>query len=383
MLSIRRGGRRRRRDRRDPARGARRGAERFAVNAVSYVAARPLARPSATAGARMPALGAAVCRKALALLVIAAIAGGCGGTRSSSRTASSPTAGAPAASSTANAGAITVVRRQRLDARLDEWTLRTPALSGPTHVRVLLPTGYRAAPQRRYPVLYLLHGADADYRAWTRYGHAEAITARAPMIVVMPDGGAQGWYTDWYAGDRTVQPRWETYHVGELVPWVDATYRTIAGRRGRAVAGLSMGGYGALSYAARHPGTFAAAASFSGALEIGSEDAWGPRSANEARWRAHLPISIADRLRSLALIELRTGNGRPGPLDRPGTARDCGGCMLERFLHRGNVRLHEQLRALTIRHTWDDYGPGTHDWPYWRRDLRETLPDLVRVLAHA
>ena len=250
-------------------------------------------------------------------------------------------------------------------------------------MRVLLPTGYRAAPRRRYPVLYLLHGADADYRAWTRYGDAEAISARAPMIVVMPDGGAQGWYTDWYVGETTVQPRWETYHVGELVPWVDATYRTIAERRGRAVAGLSMGGYGALSYAARHPGTFAAAASFSGALEIGSEDAWGPRSTNEARWRAHLPISIAGRLRSLALIELRTGNGRPGPLDRPGTPRDCGGCQLERFLRRGNVRLHERLRALGIRHTWDDYGPGTHDWPYWRRDLREALPDLVRVLAHA
>jgi diacylglycerol O-acyltransferase/trehalose O-mycolyltransferase len=322
-------------------------------------------------------------RAAVALCLLAAIAGGCGGKGGGARRASSPTAGGAAASSTANARAITVVRRQRLDARLEQWTLRTPALAGPTHVRVLLPTGYRAAPRRRYPVLYLLHGADADYRAWTRYGDAEAITARIPMIVVMPDGGAQGWYTDWYAGERTVPPRWESYHIGQLVPWVDATYRTIAGRRGRAIAGLSMGGYGALIYAARHPGTFAATASFSGALEVGSEEAWGSRSANEARWRAHLPISIAGRLRSLALIELRTGNGRPGPLDRRGTARACGGCELERFLHRGNVRLHRRLQALGIRHTWDDYGPGTHDWPYWRRDLRKTLPDLVRVLAHA
>ena len=117
------------------------------------------------------------------------------------------------------------------------------------------------------PVLYLLHGADSDDTSWTRFGDAERITARAPMIVVMPDGGAHGWYTDWYEGAAPVQPRWETYHVAELVPWIDATYRTIAARRGRAIAGLSMGGYGALSYAARHPGTFAAAASFSGALE--------------------------------------------------------------------------------------------------------------------
>ena len=93
-----------------------------------------------------------------------------------------------------------------------------------------------------------------------------------------------------------------------------------------------MGGYGALSYAARHPGTFAAAASFSGALEVGSAAAWGGRSANEARWRAHLPISIAAGLRWLALVELRTGDGRPGPLDPPGTKPGCPGCALERYL---------------------------------------------------
>jgi S-formylglutathione hydrolase FrmB len=321
-------------------------------------------------------------RCALALVAAAAIAAGCGGTAKDH--AGATTAGTRRASSTpAGARAITVVSRQRRGARLEDWTLQTPALRDPTRVRVLLPTGYGSAAGRRYPVLYLLHGADSDYRSWTRYGDAQAITAHAAMIVVMPDGGPNGWYTDWYEGARPVQPRWETFHVGELVPWVDATYRTIATRGGRAIAGLSMGGYGALSYAARHPGTFAAAASFSGALEVGSADAWGQRSANEARWRAHLPISLAPRLRSLALVELRTGDGRPGPLDRRATRPGCPACALERYLHAGNVRLHVRLRALGIRHVWDDYGPGTHDWPYWRRDLRETLPDLARVLARA
>jgi S-formylglutathione hydrolase FrmB len=323
-------------------------------------------------------------RAALAAVAAAALAAGCGATGAGdTRSAAAPTAGTQRTATTPpGARAVTVVRRRNLDGRLEEWTLRTRALRGPTRVRVLLPAGYRADPSRRYPVLYLLHGAQGDERSWTQYGDAEAITAGAPMIVVMPDGGTGGWYTDWYQGDRPVRPRWETYHVGELVPWVDATHRTIAARRGRAVAGLSMGGYGALSYAARHPGTFAAAASFSGALEIGSTAAWGPRRANAARWRAHLPISIAARLRSLALIALRTGDGRPGALDRPGTRPDCPACGVERYLHRSNVRLHERLRALGIRHAWDD-GPGTHDWPYWRRDLRETLPALVRVLARA
>jgi S-formylglutathione hydrolase FrmB len=321
-------------------------------------------------------------RAALGLVAGGAIAAGCGG--ASDRGPSTPTQATRTPASVAapaGARAITVVRRRRLGARLEEWTLHTPALARPTGVRVLLPARYRADPRRRYPVLYLLHGAVSDYRSWTRFGHAAAISARTPLIVVMPDGGPVGWYTDWYRGARRVQPRWETYHVAELVPWIDATYRTIAARRGRAIAGLSMGGYGALSYAARHPGTFAAAASFSGALEVGSPDAWGPRSANAARWRAHLPISIAARLRSLALVELRTGDGRPGPLDPRGTRPGCPACALEGVLHTSNVRLHRRLRALGIRHVWDDYGPGTHDWPYWRRDLRETLPDLVAALA--
>jgi S-formylglutathione hydrolase FrmB len=322
---------------------------------------------------------------ALAVLAAAGAVAACGGDSEpagqtaapAGRTATTPHLTAPEGT---GAQAITVVGRRRIDDRLQELTLRTPALDAPTHVRVLLPRGYDADPSRRYPVLYLLHGANSDYTSWTEDGGAEALTARYPLIVVMPDGGSQGWYTDWYRGDATVQPRWETYHVNELVPWVDARFRTDASRAGRAIAGLSMGGYGALDYAARHPDVYAAAASFSGALEIGSEEALGTRSSERERWREHLPVRLAARLRSLALVEIRTGDGKPGPLDPRGTQADCGACELERFLHPSNVRMHERLQRLGIRHVWDDYGPGTHSWPYWRRDLRETLPGLMRAL---
>ena len=301
---------------------------------------------------------------------------GCGGGDGDGRTAAAPKR---------DTRAITVVHRRRVDARLDEWTLRTKALRDPTHVRVLLPAGYRSGARRRYPVLYLLHGAGADYRAWTRYGergghHRPGEADRRDARRRQRTAGTR---TGTSAG-RPAQPRWETYHVGELVPWVDATYRTVAARRGRAVAGLSMGGFGALSYAARHPRTFAAAASFSGALEIGSSAAWGPRSGNEARWRAHLPISIAARLRSLALLELRTGGGRPGPLDRRGTRPGCAGVPARGLPARaarcgstgGCARSASATRGTTT-------APGTHDWPYWRRDLRESLPHLARALAPA
>jgi diacylglycerol O-acyltransferase/trehalose O-mycolyltransferase len=293
-------------------------------------------------------------RRALAVALCAGVVAGCGGGGPGA-----PTAGTTAARRARPSAGVTVVSRRRLDARLTEYALRTPALAAPTGVRVLLPAGYAAHPERRYPVLYLLHGRDGAFSDWTRYGGAERATARTPLIVVMPDGGRDAVYTD-EPGER-----WPTYHAGQLVRWVDQRFHTVAGRRGRAIAGLSMGGFGALSYAARRPGTYVAAASFSGALELSS-----PR-----------PIDLAARLRSLRLIELRTGNGRPGPLDRPGTKPGCGACVIERFLRPMNVRMHRRLTALGIRHVWDDYGPGTHDWPYWRRDLRETLPDLMRVLA--
>jgi S-formylglutathione hydrolase FrmB len=308
-------------------------------------------------------------RRALAVALGAIALAGCGATNAPS-TGTSTTASAKPAPPP---GGIAVVAERRLDPRLTEWTLRTSALGGQTRVRVLVPAGYDTNRVRRYPVLYLLHGRNGSFSDWTRYGGVERATTRTPLIVVMPDGGAEATYTG----------RWTSYHTDQLVRWVDTRFRTIAARRGRSIAGLSMGGFGALSYAARTPQTYAAAASFSGALEVGSAAAWGERSANEARWRAHLPISIAARLRSLALVELRTGDGRPGPLDRRGTKPGCPACALERFLYRSNARLHARLRALGIRHVWDDYGAGTHDWPYWRRDLRETLPDLAQALARA
>jgi S-formylglutathione hydrolase FrmB len=316
-------------------------------------------------------------RRALAIaLCCAGVAAGCGGGGSDER-ATGTTAAPRAKQSTG----IAVVSRRRVDARLTEYTLKTTTLDEETGVRVLLPAGYAAHPERRYPVLYLLHGRNGTFRNWTQYGGAERATTKTPLIVVMPDAGQVAEYTDWYQGGAPKKPRWETYHVDQLVRWADARFRTIAARRGRAIAGLSMGGFGALSYAARHPRTYAAAASFSGALELGSEDAWGTRAADPALWRAHLPIDLAPRLRSLALVELRTGDGAPGPLDRGGARVECPACVVERFVHPMNVRMHARLRALGIRHVWDDYGPGTHDWPYWRRDLRETLPDLMRVLA--
>ena len=253
---------------------------------------------------------------------------------------------APAAS--ADHG-ITLLASQRLDSRLLDLTLSTPALGTPTHVRVLLPARYREQKPRRYPVLYLLHGSFDDYRSWTDKGAVESITGHRKLIVVMPDGGQGGWYTNWVNRGQGGPPEWETFHIRQLIPWIDDRYRADRSRGARGIAGLSMGGFGAMTYAARHPDLFSWAGSFSGAVDIVN----------------YAPVAVV----------IDTGNDQPGPLDPPGRPFD----PIENGVETMSVSLHQRLLSLGIPHTWDDYGPGIHNWPYWRRDLIEVLPSVMRT----
>jgi S-formylglutathione hydrolase FrmB len=298
---------------------------------------------------------------------------------------------APAAA--AGPSELRLLASQSLTPRLQELTFSTPALEGPTKVRVLLPAGYDASGAARYPVLLLLHGANEDHTAWTVKGNAEAITAGYPLIVVMPDGGVDGGYTDWYNGGSYGPPRWESYHVGQLLPWIDAHYRTVGSRGARAVAGVSMGGGGSMHYAAAHPELFAAAASFSGAVDDGNfyqqklvdvtgvVDGKPPGSAcglwetDQVRCRGVNPTDLAENLGGL-FLQLDSGNGFPGGPN--GNPPD----LIESGVHEQSLTLHERLGQLGIPHVWDDYGPGGHEYFYFSRDLQALLPRLMGVFAN-
>ncbi len=304
-----------------------------------------------------------------------------------------PTAASPATSdSDLTPDELTLVEIVNIDERLEELTFTTPALAGPTKVRVLLPSGYGDDPTRRYPVLHLLHGGFGSHLDWTTMGDAAAITADAPLIVVMPDSGPGWGYVDWWNGGSGGPPMWETYHVDQLLPWIDGHYRTEARRDGRAVAGLSMGGYGALHYAARHPDLFTAAAAFSGAVDtnrppvqilvqsnpfggtFGPDAVYGPRPTQEVRWRGHNPWDLAENLSGM-FLQLDTGNGLPG-----GPGGDTGD-PIEAACWDMMTSLHQRLDALGIAHVWNDYGAGGHAWFYWQRDLRDFLPRLLERFA--
>jgi putative tributyrin esterase len=128
---------------------------------------------------------------------------------------------------------------------------------------IVLPAGYQQG-QQRYPVLYLLHGLTSNYTAWARMRVPE-YARQYELIVVMPDVG-NSWYVNWAKSEAGQKNAWEDFVVGDLIGHVDATFRTIARREGRAINGLSMGGYGGLVLGLRHPELFCSIGSHSGAL---------------------------------------------------------------------------------------------------------------------
>lgn len=284
-----------------------------------------------------------------------------------------------------------------------------PAKVSPTfvdnHVDVVLPAGYCTS-RLRYPVVYLLHGAGDTYQSWEKNTDLDAFLtahqAQYPYIFVMPDGGHNGdagWYSDWADGSR----HYETYHVVVLRHYIDASYRTLPGDIG--IAGLSMGGFGALSYAARHPGMFKVAASFSGAVDMlygapasgvafgtlhnqfGTPDArvWGDQTADAATWAAHNPASLAPELAGTRIL-LSSGTGTPGgaqgdALYPVGGPFDPGGYAIENTIFQMNVSLVRALDRAGVSFTADFYLGGYHGWPYWQADLHWALPLMAQTLG--
>ena len=174
-----------------------------------------------------------------------------------------------AAAAPAQAAGLNVVEHQD-GGRMQYYRFSTPSIGWNPAVNVLLPDGYN--PSRHYPVLYLLHGGggDNDFRIFDKLG-IRNYTAGRELIVVMPDGGLAGWYCNPVASN--VGPRnWETFHINELIPWVDSTFSTIAEFSGRAVSGFSMGGFGALKYAAKHPELFGSVSCHSGPADLRIQD---------------------------------------------------------------------------------------------------------------
>ncbi|MCH8627658.1 esterase family protein [Arsenicicoccus piscis] len=289
---------------------------------------------------------------------------------------------------------LSVGGRSAVGERATRHVLHTALVQRQTDVIVRLPASYASAPARRYPVLYLLHGTGADCTSWWTDGQAAQLVGDREVILVIPDCGGAGWFTDWPHPSAGRQD-WESFHIRQLVPWVDQTFRTLAEPGGRALAGNSMGGYGAVVYAARYRQLFDVAAAFSGVGDLGTDyaatevydgpaDFGGDRlgaiygTDPEAVSRAiapHDPVLLADRMRGLRRLALYCGDGTPDALGGAAGGE-------EAQIRVTNDHLVRALRAQGVAFQWHPQR-GVHAWPYWRRHLAAEIGPLTAALAPA
>lgn len=272
--------------------------------------------------------------------------------------------------------------------RVRDLTIDSPAVAGLVHVRLLLPAHWDAKPAATWPVLYLLGGQSGTYDGWTVYLDAEPLTASTDLLVVMADQGADdpngSSFTDWWNGGKGGPPMWETFHLVELRQLLERNWR--AGEK-RAIAGASAGGYGAMEYASRHPGTFAFAGAFSGGglhpfgeQEPEPPNKWGLPTTQADIWKAHDPYLNAEALRGTALF-VAYGNGEPGALDNYAISPWDPDGNAERYCAGDSAAFVAHLEDLKIPVTVYAYGNGTHGAAYFSRDLEHSLPLILKAVG--
>jgi putative tributyrin esterase len=221
--------------------------------------------------------------------------------------------------------------------------------------------------QGPFPVLYLLHGLSDDHSGWVRRTSIERHVQNLPLIVIMPDGG-RGWYADSKSNPRMA---YETFITQDLIEFVDSTFQTRAERAGRAVAGLSMGGYGAFKLALQHPDLFCAAVSFSGAVDMRY------RMEQNPVWSAEFRAIFGDEFAGsrediIALLEQVPADQRPALWMSTG---DQDGLLED------NRRAHAHMERLGIPHFYrEDPGYG-HGWDYWDFAVQDALVFLADQLS--
>ena len=252
--------------------------------------------------------------------------------------------------------------------------IKSSILGKEVEYSIYLPPGYDQT-NRRYPVLYLLHGYTDDETGWTQFGEVRAIADRqiqkgemTEMIIAMPDGGVS-----WYINSFDGKVKYEDFFIQEFIAHIDANFRTRTEKRYRGIAGLSMGGHGTLIMAMKHPELFATAAPLSAGIFTKEELTNMP----EENWNNVFGPSFgkakgADRVNEhlnknwiLSIVE----NGSADDLKKVKYYIDCGD---KDFLIKGNMALHSLLIDKKVPHEFR-VREGIHNWDYWRTALPEVF----------
>jgi S-formylglutathione hydrolase FrmB len=262
------------------------------------------------------------------------------------------------------------VQAPRAQDRLREDTVHSVALGRAMKYRVLVPEDYERS-QRRYPVLYLLHGLGGNYTDWTSRSNVAEYSRVLPLIIVMPDGH-NAWYTNSDEG------AYESYVLDDLPADVVKKYRTINSRYGRAIAGLSMGGYGAMKMALKRPAMFLVAGSFSGAFAAtrrGELERLISKPEGDRLEKIFGPAESATRKDN----DLFTLAAALKPAGAPYLYVDCG--TADNSLIASNREVVAAIHKTGAAYEYHEIA-GAHSWDYWDRRIREFLPVLMLRLAN-
>lgn len=264
--------------------------------------------------------------------------------------------------------------------------------AGPPRANVLLPAGYN--PHQRYPLLVLLHGLESNYDWFSKSGLASELDGLG-AIVVMPEGGS-GWYTDWWNGGERGSPSWETYELSDVIPAIMSLYPILPQRQYHALAGISMGGYGAVYLGGRLPDFFGSVATLSGFVDPQffaglTEPAMGFTSLAPFKgddnfnavdgppsgfyFQGHNPMLLVENLEQTRVFE-STGTGMPSSagLSQPGSLPEIveGSVLESLIIHPMNELYHAALTAAGIDVTYETYSGG-HDIPDFANELKAML----------
>lgn len=239
----------------------------------------------------------------------------------------------------------------------------------------VVPPSYLAtAPNVRYPVIYLLHGLTGHYDNWTSKTLVAAYAVDNDVIIVTPEGD-DGWYTD---SATKANDKYESYIIKELIPEIDKKFRTIADREHRAIAGLSMGGYGSIKFGLKYPELFSLVGSFSGALDAPL------RGQEHKNYRASIvavfgpDISPLRKDNDVFSIVNAFSSERIKAL--PYFYVSCGTEDAVNF--KLNRDFADLLVEKKIRHEYRHF-PGAHTWVVWDAEVQEFLRVADKRLKRA
>jgi putative tributyrin esterase len=250
-----------------------------------------------------------------------------------------------------------------------DFELKSALLGRTIGYQILYPVRYENSENRgkRFPVVYLLHGLTGHSTNWLERTKIALYATHYDLFIVMVEGG-NGWYTD----SATVPAdKYESYILRELIPDVEKRFRVSTQREGRAIAGLSMGGYGAIKFGLKYPEMFAMAASMSGAFGAASwteKELKDPGVIRDSVLQAFGPAESPTRATN-DIPKLAQAIAAKKTTQIPYLYFDCG---TEDFIFDESRALARLFLELKIPHEYRQL-PGTHSWTYWDAQVQEIL----------